>query len=149
MDENIELIHTMAYQQFIPLFVRAGLEIDENEECPEGLITCLKLKDCRTEKTAGAAVLVYTENVYVMKAVAVEKEDRGNGLGVLLVREILNEAERRGADKVFLNAKIPDFYQKLGFEILQREKAPAISDCSTCSRYLHGCKPEIMVKKIS
>ena len=83
MDEKIELIHTMAYQQFIPLFVRAGL------------------------------------------------------------------AERRGADKVFLNAKIPDFYQKLGFEILQREKAPAISDCSTCSRYLHGCEPEIMVKKIS
>ena len=65
----------------------------------------------------------------------------------MLVREILNEAERRGADKVFLNAKIPDFYQKLGFEILQREKAPAISDCSTCSRYLHGCKPEIMVKR--
>ena len=31
MDEKIELIHTMAYQQFIPLFVRAGLEIDENE----------------------------------------------------------------------------------------------------------------------
>ena len=137
MDEKIELIHTMAYQQFIPLFVRAGLEIDENEECPEGLITCLELKDCRTE------------NVYVIKAVAVEKEYRGNGLGVLLVREILNEAERRGADKVFLNAKIPDFYQKLGFEILQREKAPAISDCSTCSRYLHGCEPEIMVKKIS
>lgn len=111
MDEKIELIHTMAYQQFIPLFVRAGLEIDENEECPEGLITCLELKDCRTEKTVGAAVLVYTENVYVIKAVAVEKEYRGNGLGVLLVREILNEAERRGADKVFLNAKIPDFYQ--------------------------------------
>ena len=92
---------------------------------------------------------MYTENVYVIKAVAVEKEYRGNGLGVLLVREILNEAERRGADKVFLNAKIPDFYKKLGFEILQREKAPAISDCSTCSRYLHGCEPEIMVKKIS
>ena len=45
MDEKIELIHTMAYQQFIPLFVRAGLEIDENEECPEGLITCLELKE--------------------------------------------------------------------------------------------------------
>ena len=73
MDEKIELIHTMAYQQFIPLFVRAGLEIDENEECPEGLITCLELKDCRTEKTVGAAVLVYTENVYVMKAVAVKR----------------------------------------------------------------------------
>ena len=45
MDENIELIHTMAYQHFIPLFVLAGLEIDVNDECPVVLITCLELKD--------------------------------------------------------------------------------------------------------
>ena len=87
MDEKIELIHTMAYQQFIPLFVRAGLEIDENEECPEGLITCLELKDCRTEKIVGAAVLVYTENVYVIKAVAVETDSVCCLCGKFLMRQ--------------------------------------------------------------
>lgn len=150
MDEkSIKLIHTMEYKRFIPLFVRSGLEIDEKEECPAGLITCLELKKCGTDETIGAAVLIYTEDVYVIKAVAVEAEYRGKGYGIQLVRQMLDEAASRGADKVYLNAKIPEFYKKLGFETLQREKAPAISDCSECSRYLHGCEPEIMMKKIT
>ena len=43
-----------------------------------------------------------------------------------------------------LVAKVPTFYQKLGFDIISREEATDISHCFTCEQFQVDCFPSIM-----
>lgn len=91
--------------------------------------------------------MVYDKDVFILKTVAVKKEFQGRGLGRLLVQRAEAEARKRGAQCLYLNAKVPEFYKKLGFEIIRRDDAPDISDCQNCHRYHNGCESEIMKKE--
>ena len=135
------------YKEMIPMFIEEGLEMEPDSEEPEGLLTCLEVKDTETGQRLGGASLVYDKDVFILKTVAVKKEFQGRGLGRLLVQRAEAEARKRGAQCLYLNAKVPEFYKKLGFEIIRRDDAPDISDCQNCHRYHNGCESEIMKKE--
>lgn len=54
-----------------------------------------------------------------LAALLVLPEFRGQGLGSVLVRRCVAEASRLGVSKLYLGTTIPDFYKKLGAEILE------------------------------
>lgn len=144
MKERFELIHSMNYREMVPLFVRAGLEIEPDSTELEGLLICFEMYDKEAKKRVGGASLVCALDEYVLRTVAVEKEYRGRNLGKRLVQEAVEEVKRRGGKRLMLTAKVPEFYQKLGFEIMDRSHAPKISDCLSCPQFHHGCDSEIM-----
>ena len=52
--------------------------------------------------------------------IAVAKEHRGRGIGTALIRDILNEAKERGAERAFLEVRVGNapaihIYEKCGF----------------------------------
>ena len=145
--EEYKIILSMSYKEMIPMFIRNGLEIAEDSEAPEGLLVCVEMIERATEKRVGGASLVYQQDEFIIKTVAIEKEWQGKGLGTTLVEAVIEEAKRRGAKRVYLNAKVPEFYKKIGFVVVQKEDAPAISDCMNCHRYHHGCDSEIMKRE--
>lgn len=57
--------------------------------------------------------MVYDKDVFILKTVAVKKEFQGRGLGRLLVQRAEAEARKRGAQCLYLNAKVPEFYKSL------------------------------------
>ena len=65
----------------IPMFIEEGLEMEPDSEEPEGLLTCLEVKDTETGQRLGGASLVYDKDVFILKTVAVKKEFQGRGLG--------------------------------------------------------------------
>ena len=145
--QEYQVLLSDSYKEMIPMFIEEGLEIEPDSEVPEGLLTCLEVKDTETGQRLGEASLVYDKDVFILKTVAVKKEFQGRGLGRLLVQRAEAEARKRGAQCLYLNAKVPEFYKKLGFEIIRRDDAPDISDCQNCHRYHNGCESEIMKKE--
>ena len=146
--EDFKIVHSMNYEEMIPMFIEAGLEMEPNEKRPSGLLECYELIDNNTGKRVGGASLVYTCDEYVIKTVAIEKAYQGKGLGTDLVKTIMQDAKERGAKRIYLNAKVPEFYKTLGFTIVSHDEAPDISTCHLCHRYHNGCDSEIMMKDL-
>ncbi|MBZ5542069.1 MAG: hypothetical protein LAO07_00130 [Acidobacteriia bacterium] len=59
------------------------------------------------------------------------------GLGRALSEQILDEAEGHGLKSVFALTLVPDFFTKLGFREVPRERFPTKvwRDCLTCPKY--------------
>ena len=146
--EDFKIVHSMNYEEMIPMFIEAGLEMEPNEKRPLGLLECYELIDNNTGRRIGGASLVYMCDEYVIKTVAIEKAYQGKGLGTDLVKTIMQDAKKRGATRIYLNAKVPEFYKTLGFTIVSHDEAPDISTCHLCHRYHNGCESEIMMKDL-
>lgn len=145
-DGGFEIIHTMNFKEMVPLFIRAGLEVKPDEPVPENLITCFEVIRKKDYIRVGGAALVKKEGEYILRCVAIEKEYQGQGLGSMVVLAAVDEAKMYGAKRLLLNAKVPGFYKKLGFQIIPREASPIeFSDCQTCPRFHNGCDSEIMI----
>ncbi|MEE0649032.1 MAG: GNAT family N-acetyltransferase [[Clostridium] scindens] len=138
----------MQFEAMLPMFIRTGLEYSLEEKAPEGLLTCIEVIERETGNRVGGAALAYAHDVFIIKAVAIEQAYQGKGLGTMVVKDAIKEAQGRGAVKIFLVAKVPEFYKKLGFQVVDQQSASDISTCYLCSRYHNGCDSEIMMKEI-
>ncbi len=136
---------TMEYEDLVDLFVRSGLEISPKDPRPEGLLTCFELIDEESGRRIGATGLCRGRGEYVLRCVAVEEEFRGKGYGTQLVRAVMDEAMRLGAGRLWLTAKVPQFYRRFGFRVVPREEAPFVTKCIECPQYHNGCESEVMV----
>ena len=141
---NKVMKRTMDYFKLVPLFIKSGLEIHAEDPVPEGLVTCFELLDEDTGELIGASGLVHHKGLFIVRCVAVEEIHRGNGYGKWLVEEVLQEAKSLQAEEAWLTAKIPRFYEKFGFEVVDRSVAPRISNCQECPQFHNGCESEIM-----
>lgn len=144
-ESSVRLDCTADYEKLIPLFIRAGLEIDERK--PEGLLVCTEITEPDQGQLIGGAFLVYKNGAYLIKALAVEDGWRGRGFGTRLVEDMLDRAAGLGAREVYLNAKVPEFYRKLGFSAVRDGREKDLSDCVSCSRYGRDCHPQVMKKE--
>ena len=142
---NFKIKKSMDFEALLLMCIRAGLEMKPDEKAPEGLMFCLEMYDENVDKRVACAALVDTGELYLVRAVAVEEEYRGLGLGRRIIDELLEEAKNCGIKELMLTAKVPGFYQKFGFEIVAREEAPAsFTDCLYCPQFHNGCDSEIM-----
>lgn len=96
------------------------------------------------ENLIGCATLTEVNEEYIIRYVVIKKEFQGKGLGSILVTKIIEKVKDRKGKRVLLTAKVPEFYKKLGFEIIPREEALFESDCINCHRFHNGCESEIM-----
>lgn len=141
-----KIIYTMDYESLVDLFVKSGLEIHPDDPAPEGLLTCIKMIDEETGERLGAAGIVLNQkNEYILRCVAVEEVHRGKGYGIRLVEKVLEEGKLRGAKRIWLTGKVPEFYKKFGFEVVARSEAPFKTKCGECPQYHNGCESEVMV----
>lgn len=135
---------TIDYRKLVPLFIKSGLEIHEEDPIPTGLVTCFEMVDEKTGELIGASGLVHDNGLYIVRCIAVDEKYRGNGYGRLLVEVVLEELNQLQAKEAWLTAKIPGFYKKFGFEVIDRVVAPRISNCQECPQFHNGCESEIM-----
>lgn len=141
-----KIVYTMDYESLVDLFVKSGLEIYPDDPAPEGLLTCFKMIDEETGERLGAAGIVLNQkNEYILRCVAVEEVHRGKGYGIRLVEKVLEEGKLRGAKRIWLTGKVPEFYKKFGFEVVARSEAPFKTKCGECPQYHNGCESEVMV----
>jgi amino-acid N-acetyltransferase len=71
-----------------------------------------------------------------VRSLAVDPRAQGGGIGSRLVRALTADARRLGVRRVFCLTRRPQFFARLGFEVVAKEKFPhkIWNDCMLCPR---------------
>ena len=72
-----------------------------------------------------------------VKALVVDEEFQGKGLGKQLVQTCLDEARALGISRVFALTYKPDFFRRLGFQSIDKAELPhkVWSECIHCVKF--------------
>lgn len=149
---------TAEYERLVQFFVKNGLEFDGDEEVDTDIIKCWKIsqaagEDLKHVKDAHAdgkdalvagCVLALREGRYIIDGIAVDPALRKAGLGKILVEKVKQEVLARGGDSIYLVARAPEFFRKLGFHTIDPQNAPNFFECRQCPQYQVSCHPEVM-----
>lgn len=94
------------------------------------------------------ALHLYGPHLCEVRSIVVKPEAKGQGAGGAILKALIEEAENHGVQSVCLFTRIPDFFFKYGFRIIE-DKADLpdkiFKDCQTCPR-LHRCDEVSMVR---
>lgn len=149
---------TEEYDRLVKFFVENRLEFDGDEEVDTDILKCWKitqagaedLKNIKTEAQNGedylvaGCVLALREGKYIIDGIAVDKTMRKFGLGKMLINKAKEEVIQRGGEAIYLVARAPEFFKRLGFETIPADNAPNFFECKSCPQYGKECHPEIM-----
>jgi amino-acid N-acetyltransferase len=93
---------------------------------------------------------VIWSNLAEIKSLAVDETKKEKGIGRMLVTAAIEQAVRLGVPKVFALTLEPDFFEKMGFEIVEKETLPmkVWSDCAKCPKQ-QNCDEIAVVKDVS
>ena len=85
-----------------------------------------------------------------IKSLAVDQANTDKGIGTMLVTAALEQAAALGVPRVFALTLEPAFFQKSGFEVVEKETLPmkVWSDCARCSKQ-QNCDETALIKKVS
>jgi len=86
------------------------------------------------------ALHLYGMHLAEVRSITIGKKAKGRGAGRLLIDALLAEAARQSVTCVCLFTRIPDFFGKMGFTVVDKELLPdkMYKDCLRCPR-LHAC----------
>ena len=146
------------YDRLEKFFVENDLEFNDDEGYETKVIKCWKISEASEEDLRhikednadgqdfliAACVLATRDNCFVIDGIAVDKPLRKFGLGKMLVKKAVEEVDRLGGDTIYLVARAPEFFRKLGFETMDPEVAPKFFGCRACPQYGKMCFPEVM-----
>jgi len=93
---------------------------------------------CLEGQVIGCASLhVMWSDLAEVKSVAVTPEHKGQGYGRRLVEACLEEARQLGVAKVFVLTLVPAFFERLGFQPLDKDELPRKiwGECIHCPRF--------------
>lgn len=144
---NYTLQETSDYRSLAKLYSDGGLEVPSIESPSGEVVKHWKCTD-DTGKLIAGATLLYKGRFCVLEYLAVTEDMQGQGIGAKLLRVVEVEAKTRGIHTLWLCGKVPAFYQKFGWLIVDGESAPPISLCQNCPDFQITCTPEIMKKNL-
>ncbi len=80
------------------------------------------------------------EDLAEIKSLAVDRTGRGKGWGRELVERCIEEAKTLQIQRVFALTQIPQFFEKLGFQVLDKDQLPhkVWAECINCPKF-PGC----------
>jgi amino-acid N-acetyltransferase len=84
-----------------------------------------------------------------IKSLAVDKANMETGIGKMLVTAAAEQARQLGLQRLFALTLKPDFFEKLGFAIVEKEKLPmkVWSDCAKCPKQ-QNCDELAVIKSV-
>jgi len=101
-------------------------------------------------KVVGCCALqVIWSDLVEIKSLAVDQTNTKKGIGSALVVAAIEQAAELGAARVFALTLYPDFFEKLGFEAIEKDKLPmkVWRDCAKCPKQ-QNCDEIAVIKKL-
>ena len=88
----------------------------------------------------GAALHIDTESLAEIRSLVVRKDLRGRDIGSVLVEACIAEARKLGIKQVYALTRVPQFFHKLGFYLVDKQELPSkvFKDCVRCHLF-PGC----------
>mgnify|MGYP002514586648 CR=1 FL=1 len=143
---RFKMKETDDFKGLLPFFIENGLEYSEDEEAPEGLVQCWKVVhgDENDEHLTAGLVLSKRAGEYVIDSVGVSKLFRKFKIGKILMDKAIKTVIEKGGKRIYIVAKVPEYFKKFGFVPIKREEAPDFSECFSCEQFGNGCDPQVM-----
>ncbi|MBM3249043.1 MAG: N-acetyltransferase [Candidatus Omnitrophica bacterium] len=84
-----------------------------------------------------------------IKSLAVESENHKKGIGKKLVSSCIEEAKKLGIKKVFALSFVPDFFNKIGFSVVDKKEFPhkIWAECCNCPKF-PDCGEVALIKNL-
>ncbi len=150
-----ELLETDEYERLVKFFVVNELEFDGDEEVDTDIVRCYKIENGSIfddedrlrdpqQGLIGGAVLAKREGRHICDGIAVNPFYRGEGIGELLIKRLIEDVKEFDGDGLYLVARAPEFFRKQGFDSINPDDAPNFFECKYCPQYQKNCHPEIM-----
>ena len=97
------------------------------------------------------ALHIHSKTLAEIRSLIVKEEYRGEGIGKELVQRALEEAKRLEVKEVLSLTYSKEFFARLGFEEIDKEKIPEHKIWQDCIKCIHFpvCNEVAMMKKIS
>lgn len=94
-------------------------------------------KDKENEIVACVSLHRYTPALAEVRSLAVSDTVKGQGFGRTIVKALIAEATRRNIPTLFALTRVVPFFQKLGFQMTNKERFPekVWRDCQACPVY--------------
>jgi amino-acid N-acetyltransferase len=133
---NATLPDAFAVEQLIQIHVGDGTLL------PRSLAEiCENIRDFVVVEDAGnivgcGALHLYGMHLAEVRSITISSKANGKGAGRILITALLREARRQSVTCVCLFTRIPKFFGKLGFQIVEKEALPdkMYKDCLKCPR---------------
>ena len=95
------------------------------------------------------ALEVIWSDLAEIKSLAVDEGHKNQGVGRALVTDAVEKSAILGLSKVFALTMDPGFFEKLGFEIIEKDKLPmkVWSDCARCPKQ-QNCDEVAVIKTV-
>jgi amino-acid N-acetyltransferase len=122
--------------------------VEENQLTTDGLLDHLAtILVARVDhRIVGTAALEIHSDGALLRSVAVSSAVRGRGLGAALVESALHVAEELSVREVYLLTFTADnYFQRLGFELLDRRDVP--DAVRTSVQFTHACPSTALVMR--
>jgi len=89
------------------------------------------------ELVGSAAIHIMWEDLAEVRSLAVREGKMRRGVGTQLVESCISEAIMLGIERVFALTYKPEFFEKLGFHIVDKSELPQKiwTDCLKCSKF--------------
>lgn len=86
---------------------------------------------------ACVALHVSWSDLAEIKSLAVTKSNQGQGIGTVLVKKCLEEADELGIPTIFCLTYKPSFFEKCGFTLVDKSKLPrkVWGECYRCPKF--------------
>jgi len=95
------------------------------------------------------ALQVIWADLAEIKSLAVDEENTGTGVGKMLVAVATEQACQLGLRRIFALTLNPDFFEKMGFKIIEKDSLPmkVWSDCAKCPKQ-QNCDEIAVIKEV-
>ncbi|MGA2092971.1 MAG: N-acetyltransferase [Sedimentisphaerales bacterium] len=96
------------------------------------------------------ALEVIWSDLAEVKSLAVDENHKGRGVGASLVNAAVEKAKTMGVPKVFGLTLKPQFFEKLGFKVVDKDLLPmkVWSDCARCTKQ-QNCDETAVIRQVS
>lgn len=144
--EKETIRETEDYGTLTSFFHDCGMEVAPAKTVPPYI---RMVKMWRVDDAAGhllaAATLEIRDGVYTLGDLGVREDLRRSGYGRRLQGIVFDEARRLGVKTLWCSAKVPKYYEKIGWKPREWDSSPRIAvNCSKCSRRGKDCFPAIL-----
>ena len=149
MKHNSRIEETNDYLSLSKLLHEGGVEVKISDKPPIGTVKMWRLTDAETGALKGGVTLEIRDNVFALGGIAVDSDWHGENYGELLLEHLYAEARKMGIAELWASAKIPNYYIKKGWEIMNWNESPKVAiKCSQCKRYRVSCHPQVLRYKL-
>jgi len=95
------------------------------------------------------ALHIIWEELAEIRSLAVKKSWQGRGVGQQLVKAAIFEAEELGCKAIFALTYIPNYFKRLGFRKISKEKLPhkIWTECINCPKF-PDCEEVALIKRL-